>query len=358
MRLLTWHWGRRGAGPRFAALLHAALGRLSEIEPLLSLSAEAEILRTADAPDCDWPYSTYPNAAKALVRLATAPFAGGEVRKMLHGLAPDFALCAMPSVLDRIMIANLDVPYGVIVHDALAHPGESVIYQIANQKRLLRQAKLLITLSQAVTEELYEARTPQPWQQVVTLHHPPMPVGGRDMPPEPFSHGGLPRLLMFGRLMPYKGLDLLLEAMERLGSEPGFTLKIAGDGPSSAELRRLSMMRHVEIDRRWIPEGELPALIGGADVVVLPYRQASQSGVAAAALALRRHVIATRVGGLAEQLRGAPRTLICQPEAQALAGAIRRLCSTPSEPAPIYSDNVMDSWVDMAVQLRDAVVAA
>ncbi len=52
MRVLTWQWGRRGAGPRFAALLHAAFGRLPATEAMLSLSAEAEILAAADAPDC------------------------------------------------------------------------------------------------------------------------------------------------------------------------------------------------------------------------------------------------------------------------------------------------------------------
>ena len=193
MRVLTWQWGRRGAGPRFAALLHAAFGRLPATEAMLSLSAEAEILAAADAPDCAWRYPTYASAAGALARLLTLPLAGRSVRADLARLAPDVALCAMPAVLDRLMVANLRVPYGLIVHDAVSHPGESLSFRLVNQARLLRGAGLLVTLSQAVTDELHGAGAVRPGQRVLTLTHPPMPVGDGAMPAAPFAHGGLPR---------------------------------------------------------------------------------------------------------------------------------------------------------------------
>ncbi|HQT74178.1 MAG: glycosyl transferase family 1 [Acidiphilium sp. 37-67-22] len=352
MRILTWQWGRRGAGPRFAALLHTALGRLPATESVLSLSAEAEILGAADAPDCAWRYPTYSSAAGALARLATLPFAGRGVRAGLARIAPDAALCAMPAVLDRLMVANLRVPYGIIVHDAVSHPGESLSFRLVNQARLLRSAGLLVTLSQAVTDELHESGAVRPGLRVLTLTLPPMPVGDGAMPAAPFAHGGRPRLLMFGRLLPYKGLDLLCEAMERLGPDPGFGLHVAGNGPDSAELSRLAAMPHVTLDRRWIPEAELSRLIGDADALVLPYRQASQSGVAAAALALGRQVIATEVGGLAEQLRDAPQAILCPPDAGALAAALRRWCARRDAGEMGTAADPVAAWTAMAAQLR------
>ena len=352
MRILTWQWGRRGAGPRFAALLHAALGRLPATESVLSLSAEAEILGAADAPDCAWRYPTYSSAAGALARLLTLPLAGRSVRAELDRLAPDVALCAMPAVLDRLMVANLRVPYGIIVHDAVSHPGESLSFRLVDQARLLRGAGLLATLSQAVTDELHNAGAVRPGQRVLTLTHPPMPVGHGALPAAPFAHGGRPRLLMFGRLLPYKGLDLLCQAMADLGPDPGFMLKVAGDGPDSAELGRLGAMPHVVVDRRWIPEAELAQLIGDSDALVLPYRQASQSGVAAAALALGRQVIATDVGGLAEQLRDAPQAILCPPDAGALADALRTWRDRRFTPGPTPAADPMAAWTAMAAQLR------
>lgn len=352
MRVLVWHWGRRGAGPRFAALLATALDRLPCTEGRLSLSAEAEILGATDAPACAWPYPTYRTAVGAVGRLLSLPLAGRRVRAGLDRVAPDVALCAMPAVLDRLMVAGLHVPYGVIVHDAISHPGESLRFRMVNQARMLRGAGLLVTLSQAVTDELRATGAARPDQRILTLTHPPMPVGNAAMPPPPFAHGGVPRLLMFGRLLPYKGLDLLRETMERLGPEPGFELKVAGDGPDSDELGRLGAMSHVTIDRRWIPEAELPFLIGGADAVILPYRQASQSGVAAAAIALGRHVIATDVGGLGEQLRAAACAALCPPEAGALADAVRDLCLRRGRVVATDAATPMVAWVEMAAQVR------
>lgn len=352
MRCLVWHWGRRGAGPRFAAFLAAALDRQPETEGLLSLSAEAEILAEVDAPACAWPYPTYDSAIGAVSRLLTLPLAGRGVRTRLASLSPDVALCAMPAVLDRLMIANLRVPYGVIVHDAVSHPGETLRFRMVNQARLLRRAGLLVTLSGAVTDELRASGVTHRGQTILTLSHPPMPVGGVMKPPPPFIHGGRPRLLMFGRLLPYKGLDLLCEAMERLGPEPGFALTVAGDGPVSAELDRLRAMPAVTVDHRWIPESELSVLIGQADALILPYRQASQSGVAAAAIALGRLVIATDVGGLGEQLRSAPRAMLCAPEAGAIAAAISRLCAERGGDACAGASDPMSAWDDMAAQVR------
>ncbi|MBE7211393.1 MAG: glycosyltransferase, partial [Gluconacetobacter diazotrophicus] len=96
-------------------------------------------------------------------------------------------------------------------------------------------------------------------------------------------------------------------------------------GPNSVELERLAALPSVRVENRWVPEGEIGALIAWSDALVLPYREASQSGVAAAAIAARRWVVATRVGGLVEQFRGETSAILCQPDAASLRDALLRL---------------------------------
>ncbi len=77
-------------------------------------------------------------------------------------------------------------------------------------------------------------------------------------------------------------------------------------------------------------------LLAWADAVVLPSREASQSVVAAVALTAGRYVIATNVGGLAEQLRDEPLATLCEPHPDSLANGLRRvLHSPPTGMAPL-----------------------
>jgi glycosyltransferase involved in cell wall biosynthesis len=86
----------------------------------------------------------------------------------------------------------------------------------------------------------------------------------------------------------------------------------------------------VTVENRWVPEGEIPALLEWADGVVLSHREASQSGVAAAALAARRFLVATRIGGLVEQAAGDPAAILCELSAEGLADGLRAMLVAPA----------------------------
>ena len=79
----------------------------------------------------------------------------------------------------------------------------------------------------------------------------------------------------------------------------------------------------VTVENRWVPEDEIGTLIAWSDVLVLPYREASRSGVVPAAIAAGRFVVSTRVGGLVEQLDGEAAGTLCEPDASSLAAALR-----------------------------------
>jgi glycosyltransferase involved in cell wall biosynthesis len=348
MRILVWHWGRRGAGPIFAVQLSSALSTITGAKTFLSLAASAEILRQPGAAGCDWAEPTYESAAGYVAQRLAGPFVRNRTISRLQTIKPDIAICAMPALLDQRMIQALvktGIPYAVVVHDATAHPGEELNFRMLDQPWLLRNAFALFPLTAHVEADLWRQEFGLEGQMIAKLWHPPLYFG--DMKP-PFEHGGRPRILCFGRLLPYKGLDILADALTALGPGLPFDIRVCGDGPVSRDLDRLRVLPHVEVDHRWIPEVELRGLIEWADAVVLPYREASQSGVAAAAVAHGRRVLATNVGGLPEQLAGVPGVIICEPNAAAIAESLNKLTQAS---VSFVAGNAKASWQSMAVKM-------
>lgn len=361
MKILVWQWGRRGAGPRFGACLADALRGRAGIEVALSLCRDAEIMHAPNPPRCEMPVRTYKGMLGFLIRLATAPLALGPLIWRLRGIRPDLAICAMPGPLDVIMalaVRLLGIRVVVVVHEAEAHPGDGFPGQMVLQRLLCRMANGVAYLCGHVGAQL--AR--QGFRRLIPFEHPPFAFGvasssrpctadgghihpgqgrrdnGRliftttnTKPPTAPSAHRPPRLLCFGRLLPYKGLDLLGEALRHVG---GIDVRIVGSGPETDALHALRATHGVTVENRWVAENEIGGLLAWCDAVVLPYREASQSGVAAAAVAAGRPIIATAVGGLREQLYRVPNAILCQPDAPSLASALRRWIDAPPPDLP------------------------
>ena len=346
-RVLVWQWGRFGAGPKIAVALEEALGSLPHVQVALSLSDGAEILRGPAPPRCDVPVTTYQGAAGLIWRLLASPWTVLSLVRRLRALALDLAVCAMPGPIDLLMIAALrlvGVRSIVLVHDADAHPGDGSRLQMWLQRRLCRRAGAVASLSSHVADRLRAQGLIK--GTLIELTLPPLGYGVAS----PEAHDGPLRLLHFGRLLPYKGLDLLAEALDSIGNRDDLIVRVVGSGPNSAELDALRRLPNVSVENRWVPEDEVGVLLGWADALVLPYREASQSGVAAAALAAGRAVVSTNVGGLAEQLKDAPQALLCEPTAAGLADAIRALLGGAISPAGLAEDPAQ-AWRAMAASL-------
>lgn len=334
MRILVWHWGRFGAGPRYAAQLTQALRSLSDatvptahqtvarMQADLSLPVNAEILHGPNPPCNSLPVRTYASLPGFIARVMMAPFRVGALARRVRALHPEFAICAMPAMLDVWMVAALrrvGVPFAVVVHDAAPHPGERVPFQHYLQRYVIRRADALV----ALTEHVAASVRTLPQAQGKPLCVVPLPPLHYGAVPMVQAHGGPCRVLCFGRLLAYKGLDLLADALRQLStSHARFQVRVVGQGPESPVLEQLRALPGVTVENRWVPETEIPQLLGWCDIVVLPYREASQSGVAATALAAGRRVVATRVGGLVEQLHDQPHAVLCAPQAQDLARAL------------------------------------
>lgn len=360
MRVLVWQWGRRGAGPLVATAMARELAAVPGVETLLSLSTMAELLLLPGAPANDVPVRTYTDRVGFVRRVLSFPFLVPMVARLVQAARVDAALCAMPAPLDFVMAAALrrsGVPYAVVVHDAELHPGDAFPLQMTLQRGLVRGAAALFALSTHVAGQL-RAQGLRDRQPLLAASLPPFTFAPA---PAPGSHGGRLRLLSFGRLMPYKGLDLLADTMELLRGRGDLELRVVGSGPEGSELKRLRALPNVTVENRWVPEAEVGSLLSWADALVLTHKEASQSGVAAAAIATRRWIVSTKVGGLEEQLSGQPMALLCAPEPASVAAAIaalpERIASTlPGLPDPDWraaAESVVGGLQDMIRRARE-----
>lgn len=139
-------------------------------------------------------------------------------------------------------------------------------------------------------------------------------------------------LLFFGRIWSYKGLRYLLEAFALLQSDlPEAKLIIAGRGGDlEANASLIASLSGVEVLNNFIPEQMVASLFERSSLVVLPYVEASQSGVSAIGFTLGTVVVASRVGGLAELIRDNETGVLVEPRNSAqLAEIISRLLQDP-----------------------------
>ena len=350
-RVLVWQWGRRGGAPRFGVLLAAGLRAIPGTDVALSMSGRAELLGGPSPPRCDLLVDTYGGMLGFLVRLLWSPLAARGLARRVRELRPDLAICAQPGPLDLLMAAalrRLRVPFIVVVHDAETHPGDGMPFQMMLQGMLCRRSSAIVALTAHVADRLRElGLAGSPTRPLLLSRLPPLTFD--QPPPLPPTRGGPVHLLSFGRLLPYKGLDLLAETLRHLGPRTDAEIRVVGDGPETPALAALRALPGVTVENRWVPEAEVSALLGWADALILTYTEASQSGVAAAALAAGRRLVATRVGGLTEQLQDEPLAILCPPDARSLAAALRDLIASPGSPDPPVDAGA--AWRDMAVEL-------
>ena len=115
-------------------------------------------------------------------------------------------------------------------------------------------------------------------------------------------HPNKKTLLFFGLIRDYKGLDILINAFSEL--DYSYQLLIAGECRKDKELYEELIVRsknqNIRFINKFIPDDEVNLYFSAGDVCVLPYRSATQSGIAAIAYHFEVPIIATNVGGLPE----------------------------------------------------------
>jgi glycosyltransferase involved in cell wall biosynthesis len=140
-------------------------------------------------------------------------------------------------------------------------------------------------------------------------------------------------LLFFGFIRQYKGLHILLDAMQILKNKLDVTLIIAGEfyedaKPYQQQIENLGLQNNVKLFANFIPVDEVKNYFCAADVVVQPYINATQSGVTPIAYHFEVPMIVTNVGGLANMVPNGKVGLVAESNAASIAKNIELYFST------------------------------
>lgn len=162
-------------------------------------------------------------------------------------------------------------------------------------------------------------------------------------------------LLFLGRISKYKGVEMLAQAFGD-AALPDCRLVIAGR--ANYEMNAAMFPEGVRLIDRFLDEEEMAALVNAADVIVLPYLEATQSGIVTLAIDAAIPIVCTRVPGLREQL-SEEEAVFCDPDVQSLSQAIRQVASLPARrhlcEALSARKRTMD-WKAIAVEIHEHCV--
>ena len=269
------------------------------------------------------------SAAERAETLAAARSAGVEVHELpggamsrnwlealgvvraIRALQPQVAH-AQSAIFDpRFLLATGRLPLFLTIHDPVPHQGApSRRRNEVLEAVWRRRADRLVVHSDRLVDDLGAAGKP-----IVVLPH------GADVDDDPFAPPAEPSVLMFGRLEAYKGLDVLLRAMQLVwDTRPDVRLQVRGVGPA---VRNLPDDPRIDARIGYVAEAELDAMFAAASLVVLPYTDASQSGVGTIALERGIPAIVSDLGGLPD-LTVDDSFVVPPSDSEALAAAIVR----------------------------------
>lgn len=168
---------------------------------------------------------------------------------------------------------------------------------------------------------------------------------------------GKKTLLFFGLIREYKGLDILIDAFGRL--DDSYELVIAGEPygsfrPYEEQIEASPNRERIHAFTSYIKDDDVSTFFSCADVVVLPYRTATQSGISAVSSHFEVPMITTDVGGLKEAIEGTGTGVVVrEPDAGMIAGAIRDFFSgsTVSYTDAIRAEKEKISWSNFVKKL-------
>jgi starch synthase len=250
----------------------------------------------------------------------------GGLLGVLRGVEPDVVHVTGPHLWNPLLLHFLQrakVPTVHTLHDLHPHTGASYGRLLYVWNRWIRrQADHLLVHGQCHREELLgQGQSPSRVTYTPLTHLFVSYVMERRLAQEPLDVQYEPWALFLGRFERYKGLDVLVEAARRL-SDNRLKVVIAGPGRLEAFVQE-RVPPNVEVHAGLLGDGEAVDLFRRCGLVVLPYVEASQSALVAAATFFRKPVVATRTGALPEYVEeGKTGWLIPPRDPQALADVL------------------------------------
>ncbi len=177
------------------------------------------------------------------------------------------------------------------------------------------------------------------------------------------ADGETVNVLLFGKLKPYKGADILIRALAALPEKAKrrCRVRIVGKAemdtaPLMALAKDLQVEDHLVWDLRFVADAEMAGIFAEADIMAMPYRDIDASGVMMVALGMGRPIIASRIGLFAELLDdGRHGILVLQEDPAALANALATLINDADMRLRMGADvlslcQAIPSWAEIGAQ--------
>ncbi|KQP17909.1 glycosyltransferase [Pseudorhodoferax sp. Leaf267] len=262
-----------------------------------------------------------------------------------------------------IGVIRLFRPVVLTVHDTIPFNGE----RMSHLKRMgfhlpLRLANHLISHTVTGRQHLISAGIPAEKISVIAhgplkLHHPVAPLAADHGGDVAVPDGRPYNMVLFGEVKPYKGLDLLVEAVGLLAPDVQSRVRITVAGRPRMDLTgihkriaELGIDDCFRFDLRRLSEQDMADLFSQADCFLFPYRQIDASGVYFLVKSLGRWLIASKVGVFAEQMDGTDDgQLVPSGDVVALAEALHHAAVNRPQARPMDSK---DSWESIGTQTR------
>ena len=252
-------------------------------------------------------------------------------------------------------------------------PHEKHFFDIPLARFFVRRQSGIVTLSHAVEEQLQQIC---PGVRSQTIPHPLYSNFGertdtlrarRQLGMQGTDQQVMDRkvLLFFGLIREYKGLDLLLEAMTLL--DGSYTLVVAGECYGSFDRYRqiidserfAPIRNNLILNDRYIPDKDVKVYFSAADLSVLPYRSATQSGISSISWNFDVPLITTPVGGLVESVGEAGTGLLAESiSPEGIAQAIRKYFAENKKEEYLYNISRIKkelSWESFADKLENFI---
>jgi glycosyltransferase involved in cell wall biosynthesis len=294
------------------------------------------------------------------------PFNWWQVGNALRRIRPDLILVAywlplmgpaLGTILQRVK-KNRHTRIIALTHNVIPH--EKRPADEAFTRFFLKSCHGFITMSENVMNDLRQFNTTKPAKLVP---HPLYDSFGEPVSKEEArNHLSLPPnariVLFFGFIRKYKGLDILLEAMTLM--DPSIKLLVAGEyyedaKPYQEQIKRLNIDDRLILRTDFIPDSEVKYYFCAADVVIQPYRNATQSGVTPLAYHFEKPMIVTNVGGLPSLVPHEQVGLVCEPEPASLAAAMDRFFELGEQHfiPHLRNEKKKYSWHNLAITIEE-----
>jgi len=196
----------------------------------------------------------------------------------------------------------------ILVHNFQTH--EKWLFGNFLRYRFFRSADMLISLSDYVNAQL---RTAFPDKKIIAGFHPVYDDlnqnrYSKETAKEKLQVENKKTLLFFGYIKAYKGVSTLISAFNLLQNKEGYHLFIVGEVYGNEDeylnlIQQHNLEKQITFLNQFITEPEIELFFKAADVLVLPYQEASQSGVLQIATLFDLGVVVTPVGGLPELVK-------------------------------------------------------